>query len=124
MQHEFATKASENLQASQALYELGLFNASANRAYYAAFHAAIAVLAQYGITHNENPHEWVQAKFSSELVHRRKVFPVAFASVLQQIQSVRNIADYKPQDVSKTSTERQIRKTTSFIHTIQERLRQ
>ena len=122
MNTDFFSKADENLRASEALYALGFFNASANRAYYAAFHAAIAILAHYGIKHNENPHEWIQSQFASELVHRRKVFPATFPSILQQIQSVRNIADYHASSVGKIAVERQLRKTTTFVHSIQERL--
>jgi uncharacterized protein (UPF0332 family) len=122
MNTDFFSKALENLRAAEALSELGLFNAAANRAYYAAFHAAIAVLAQYGITHEENPHEWVQAQFAAELVHRRKVFPATLPSILQQIQSVRNIADYKPSPVGKIAVERQVRKSTTFVNTVQEKI--
>jgi uncharacterized protein (UPF0332 family) len=83
MSNDFFSKASENLRASEALSELGLFNAAANRAYYAAFHAAIAVLAKHGIRHDKNPHEWVQAQFSSEIVHRRKLLIRTFHRTLR-----------------------------------------
>jgi uncharacterized protein (UPF0332 family) len=38
-------KNQESLEAAKILYEEGLYKASANRAYYSAFHAAIAALA-------------------------------------------------------------------------------
>lgn len=38
---EYLTKVLENLKAAELLFEAGLYNASANRAYYAAFHAAL-----------------------------------------------------------------------------------
>ena len=44
MGNEFFLKAHENLLAAQLLLERGYYQASANRAYYAAFHAAIACL--------------------------------------------------------------------------------
>jgi uncharacterized protein (UPF0332 family) len=48
---EFLTKARENLQAAEQAFSEGLYNASANRAYYAAFQAAIAALAAENVTH-------------------------------------------------------------------------
>lgn len=50
MKSEFLAKARENLQAAEVLFENHLYNVSANRAYYATFHAAIAALADVGIT--------------------------------------------------------------------------
>ena len=50
MEHEFLTNSKENLKAAELLFDNGLYNASANRAYYAAFHAAIVALADIGIT--------------------------------------------------------------------------
>ncbi len=48
MKTEFLAKAEENLTAAQVCFENGLFNACANRAYYAALHAAVAALAHKG----------------------------------------------------------------------------
>ena len=45
MRDEFLTKAKENIRAAEVLFEHQLYNAAVNRAYYAAFHAAIAALA-------------------------------------------------------------------------------
>ncbi len=101
MTDEFFTKAEENLQAADTLFGLGLYNAAANRAYYAAFQAAIALLSFYGIRHNENPHSWVQAQLAAELIHRRKVLPSSLTSSLREIQQIRNIADYNAASVSK-----------------------
>ncbi len=44
MKSEFFTKAKENIKTAEILFEHQLYNASANRAYYAAFQAAIAAL--------------------------------------------------------------------------------
>ena len=121
MVQEFLAKSEENLRAADALFELGLYNAAANRAYYAAFHAAIAILAQHGITNQDNAHEWVQAQFASELIHRRKVLPANLLRGLQDIQRLRNIADYDATSVSKTTVERHIRKAHDFCTTITQR---
>ena len=46
MKSEFLAKAKENLTAARLCFENGLYNACANRTYYAALQAAIAALAQ------------------------------------------------------------------------------
>ena len=43
MKDTFYLRAEENLVASEMLFDASLFNASANRAYYSAFHIATAV---------------------------------------------------------------------------------
>jgi uncharacterized protein (UPF0332 family) len=120
----FFSKAHENLQAAEVLSEQGLFNAGANRAYYAAFHAAIAVLAVHGIRHDKNPHEWVQAQFSSEIIHRRKLLARSFASYLTDIQRVRNVADYAPSNVSKKVAAEQFKQAEHFVSTLSHLLEQ
>jgi uncharacterized protein (UPF0332 family) len=62
MIQEFFSKAKENLTAATLLFENGLYNASANRAYYAAFQATLAALARIGIIENErNSHKTTQS---------------------------------------------------------------
>ena len=73
MKTEFLAKAKENLTAAQICFENGLYNACANRAYYAALHAAVAALAHRGIKRNKIDHGQVQADFSGELIKRRKI---------------------------------------------------
>jgi uncharacterized protein (UPF0332 family) len=118
MSNDFLSKARENLRASEALSALGLMNAAANRAYYAAFHAAIAVLAKYGVRHDKNPHEWVQAQFASEIIHRRKLLARTFASYLTDIQRVRNTADYSPSSVSQKIAAQQFKQASQFVSSI------
>ncbi len=75
MKTEFLAKAEENLTAAHICFENGLYNACANRAYYAALHAAVAALAHRGIRRDKISHGQVQADFSGELIKRRKVYP-------------------------------------------------
>ncbi len=48
MKTEFLARAEENLTAARICFENGLYNACANRAYYAALHTAVAALAHRG----------------------------------------------------------------------------
>lgn len=50
METVFISKAKENIKAAELLFDNQLYNASANRAYYAAFQAAITALAATGIS--------------------------------------------------------------------------
>jgi len=101
MKTEFLTKAEENLTAAQVCFENGLYNACANRAYYAALHAAVAALAHRGIKRDKIDHGQVQADFSGELIKRRKVYPAKFKSYLSDMQLVRNQADYAAKQISR-----------------------
>jgi uncharacterized protein (UPF0332 family) len=49
MTNEFWERANENLQAAEMLFAASLFNAAANRAHYAAFHAAATIIAAKGL---------------------------------------------------------------------------
>ena len=110
----FLPRAKENLLAAERLFDLDFFNASANRAYYAAFHAALSVLFRNGFTPTTD-HKVVQAMFSGELINRRKIVASRFKGYLQELQDARNDADYK-NGVSKQLARTQLKKSTEFVH--------
>jgi len=117
MINEFLTKAQENLTAATLLFDHELYNASANRAYYATFQAAIAALANIGI-HTNCSHEATQAQFASKLIKRRKVYPSHLKSYLMDLQRIRNRADYELQLISKKMASRQLKKAQEFVEII------
>jgi len=98
---EFLNKAKENLTAAQVCFDNGLFNACANRAYYAALQAAVAALVHRGICRDKIDHGQVQADFSGELIKRRKIYPAKLKSYLPDMQLVRNQADYTAKQISR-----------------------
>lgn len=98
---EFLSKAKENLTAAQVCFENGLYNACANRVYYAALQAVISALAHRGIKRDKIDHGQVQADFSGELIKRRKVYPAKLKSYLSDMQLVRNQADYSAKQISR-----------------------
>jgi len=73
MDSYFFEKSIENLNAAELCFSNQYFNACANRAYYAVYHAAIFALSANGFKDDQNGHEWVQRMFSGELVMRRKI---------------------------------------------------
>ena len=120
METTFAAKATENIRAAESLFELEMFNASSNRAYYAALHAAVAVLGKAGIQFDRMDHEKVQANFNSELIRRKKVYPSRLRSYLLDLQAVRNVADYSSRGVSKKAAERQLNRAREFVKALQQ----
>ena len=64
-------KAQESLRAAELCYTAKLYNATANRAYYAMFQAALVALKRAGITPKGEQwsHEGLQAAFAKELIH-------------------------------------------------------
>src|SRR5690606_34584726 len=90
-------------------------NASANRAYYAAFHATLAALSKTGLNVERLSHEAVQSNFASELIHKRKIYPSHLKSYLLTLQSVRNSADYETLFVSEKVAFRQFKRAKEFV---------
>jgi uncharacterized protein (UPF0332 family) len=113
-------KATENLTAAQLCCDQGLFNACANRLYYAMFHAAIAALLKNGakLPPKNIGHDWVQSNFSGLLIHRRKVFSAKFRPYLSDAYSVRSIADYQILVVSKDLAFRELKRAKEFVNAI------
>lgn len=124
MKEEFLHKAEENLKIAQISFELECYNASANRAYFAAFQAAIAALADKGVlSKGRNDHKWVQSEFNLRLIKREKLYPSDFKKYLFDMQSVRNLADYSDQNIGKKIACKQLERATELIHHIETEVR-
>jgi uncharacterized protein (UPF0332 family) len=124
MKHAFLTKAQENLAVAEWAYTNGHYNATANRTYYAAFQAAVATLAHFGLLLKTGrvEHRTIQNAFATELIHRRKLFPNHLKSVLPTLQEARDEADYEPQSLSKSLATKQLRMAREFIKLLQEEI--
>jgi uncharacterized protein (UPF0332 family) len=106
MKHEFLEKAKENLTVAQWSYENDHYNASANRAYYAAFQATIAALANAAIITNPRiSHSAAQSLFATELIRRRKIYPS-------------HLKSYKLQSVSKKKASTPLKRAKEFVEII------
>ncbi len=116
----FLNKALENLAAAEICLERGYHNASANRAYYAMFQAAIAVLIHKGfaLPPDRIGHDWVQATFARTLTKQQKIFHRTYAGFLPDAQEIRNRADYSFAEVSKALCKSQLSKTKSFFEVV------
>ena len=112
---DFIDKSIENLKAAELLLEDRLYNASVNRAYYAAFHAAIAALSKYGVEFDQINHKAVQSNFPFELIRRRKIFPSRFKSYLMKLQEKRILAFYSRIAISQKVASEQLFKAKEFV---------
>lgn len=112
----FLPRAKENLAAAEQLFASELYNASANRAYYAAFHAAIAAVFAHGFR-VETDHAKVQATFNGRLINQRKVFHSRLKSLLPDMQNIRDEADYR-RGVGKRTAAEQLKMSKEFVSAI------
>lgn len=120
--HGFLKKAQDNLALAKYCFENGYYDASANRAYYAAFQTAIAALAVAGITSSKPEHKWTQSTFNSELIKRRKIYPSRLGSYLVEMIRIRIRAFYSDEPISKKAASRQVAKVEDFVTTIAKEL--
>jgi uncharacterized protein (UPF0332 family) len=111
-------KAEESLRAAELCYAHGLYNSSANRAYYAMFQAAQIALETSGFMRPEWSHAGLHATFANELTRRRKQFASVLARDLSIVQELRHTADYRNHHLSARQATRALNKAREFMRTI------
>ena len=116
----FIERANESLRASQLCLEEQLVNSAASRAYYAMFQAAQVALELASIGRRQWSHATIQAAFTSELIHRRKIYPITLRRELSDGLGVRRLADYTELGVSQAAAHRLVRRAAVFVSMIQE----
>ena len=116
----FLDKARENLKAAELCAAQELYNACANRIYYAALHAAIAALAQRGIRIEKIDHKLVQSEFNGKFIYRQKAYPAKFRTYLPDMQALRNLGDYTSDNVSKTRASQQLAHLREMLQQIEQ----
>jgi len=116
----FLLKARESLASAEADLKAGRFNSAANRAYYAAFQAAVAMLVEHGIRPRAHAwdHRFVISQFSGKLVKGRKVVTAQFAGTLDRLLKTRLVADYRLVSVSRSDAKESVGETKRLIEEI------
>ena len=84
MKESFLERARENLKIAELAFDNACYNASTNRAYYAAFHAAIAAIYAAGITPNID-HKIIRTLFSDYYFNKRKILPSRYNKYLRVV---------------------------------------
>ncbi len=99
---QYLAKAKESLASARADNRARRYNSAANRAYYAAFQAAVAALINAGIRPADDDwgHRFVMSQFSGKLIRRRKLLPGTLRSTLSELFDRRVTADYSAENVS------------------------
>jgi len=116
MIESFKFRAIENLYSSESLFDLGYYNACANRAYYSIFHCALVTLIEKGFTPNLD-HRNVLSMFNNELINRRKIFSSKLKDIFHESQELRNDADYR-NGVSKAKAKKTVDYANVFLTTV------
>ena len=86
------------------------------------FQAAQVALEIVGFTRSEWSHPGLQAAFTTELIHRRKMYPSVFHDYLSSGLGVRRAADYGLSGVSKKIAGRLVHRAASFVTVVQEKV--
>ena len=113
-------KARESLRAAESCLALELPNSCASRCYYAMFQAAVVALAAAGFHRDTWSHTTLQATFTNELIHRRKIYPRQLAEYLNRALFWRNIADYSERDISQRRARQLVGWATVFVGKVEE----
>jgi uncharacterized protein (UPF0332 family) len=112
------TRAAECLAGARSEFANARYNNAANRAYYAAYNAAIVALIRAGIDRPRWLHDEVQALFAGQLIARRKLYPGELRRVLSDLLKIRTLADYQTRMVSRTTAEDAIRTSEQFVRRV------
>jgi uncharacterized protein (UPF0332 family) len=118
----YMAKAEESLLGAISELDQDRVHNSVNRAYYACFQAAIAVLQHAGVRprrgHQAWGHAFVQAEFVGRLIHQRKRYPAAFREVLARLLILRHTADYALETVTPVQARRAVQRAQNFLAAI------
>jgi uncharacterized protein (UPF0332 family) len=114
----YLQKSVESLLGAESECANRRFSNCANRAYYAAFQAAISALIRERIQLKRGglwKHDFVQAEFVGRLINRGRQYPPSLRTTLPDLLGLRNRADYRPLAISELDARRALRKSSDFV---------
>jgi uncharacterized protein (UPF0332 family) len=121
----YLVKAEQCLAGAALAVAHGQYNNAANRAYYAAFQAAIAALCKAGV---EPPlprywaHDFVLREFCRRLARVEGVYSPAAGATLKALLDERLKADYEVELVNAASAQRAVSAATEFVGAVRRQL--
>jgi len=115
----FSEKSGESMSSARACFEMEYYNSCVNRAYYGMFQIAVAILFKSGYRPKSKKlgHDWVQAEFTRVFVRRKKRFP-RLKNFLNEVQKLRDVADYSSEKISRKKAKRVLDKAKTFTEQI------
>lgn len=117
----YLNNAMESLAGAESECANRQFSNCANRAYYAAFQAAISALVGAGIRPKSGgqwPHGLVQAEFVGKLINRNRRYSPSLRPMLSTLLALRSRADYEPDAISELEALRGLRRSREFVEQI------
>ncbi|HLH22588.1 MAG TPA: HEPN domain-containing protein [Chloroflexota bacterium] len=121
----YLTKAEQCLAGAALAVRHGQYNNAANRAYYAAFQAAIAALSRAGVqpsTPRYWAHDFVLREYCARLARPHGAYPPQSAPQFKALQDERLKADYEVELLSRASGERALALAQEFVAAVRQRL--
>jgi uncharacterized protein (UPF0332 family) len=118
----FRVKALESLATAESELANQRYNSCANRCYYACFQAAVALLLREGVRSTSGDGRWshaaVQSVFAGVLIGRRKLLPSSLRDTLAHTYRLREVADYRRDQVSRVQAERSLRRARELVRAV------
>ncbi len=110
------SKAEQYLKDAQRTLKLEMYDTSANRSYYAIFHAARAVLALDGLDFKK--HSGVISNFQMRYI-KTGIFDKQLSNILKSAFSLRTESDYEDfYVISKAEVEQQVKEAETFYSAV------
>ena len=109
-------KAKKDLEDAKKTLEFGMYDTSANRSYYAIFHAARAVLALDGLDYKK--HSGVISRFQQDYI-KTQIFDKNMSNIIKSAFDMRTESDYEDfYIISKEDVTIQVKEAETFVTTI------
>lgn len=118
--HDLMAKAIRAASSARLLCDAGDFEGTCDRSYYAMFNAARAALLRSGASVSEDvakTHGGLISAFSLHLVKTQKV-PVEYGRMLNKVEELRLIADYKGDSIEQDKAEWAVECAQGFVQII------
>ena len=119
---DYLAKAVRALESAAALLEKEDFEGSANRAYYAMFHAARGALASRNVEIRSRKHGALVGQFSRHLIADGSL-PKALGRTINEVQKLRHVGDYDAPTLARTDAEEALQSAQEFVAAVQRLMR-
>jgi uncharacterized protein (UPF0332 family) len=119
---EYMAKAVRALESAAALLEKEDFEGSANRSYYAMFHAARGALASRNVAISSRKHGTLLGQFSRHLIADGSL-PRALGRQINEVQKLRHVGDYTTATLARADAEEALQSAQEFVAEIGRLLR-
>jgi len=116
----YLAKAERSLRGAESECAAGRYENCANRAYYAAFQAAIAALRRDSIrpAGDKWGHDFVESRFVGQLINRRHRYPPSLRGALADLREVRQRADYRADPTARVDARRSLRGASDLVDAV------